>query len=74
MSTLRDFMHENRLEYKGGTNADHELQQKDWDDFIQEFDGISCDKMCEGESPKLSTLQLFGNRRASDIFCQWCNS
>lgn len=48
------------------------IKQTDWDYFIEGVNGMSCDKMCAGYRPHVKTVDLFGNKQASDVFCRWC--
>lgn len=61
------------LKNKGGKPDKYRVRQVDWDNFIEEFDGINCNKMCNLSKPKKRTENLFGNQRASNVFCRWCS-
>lgn len=54
----------------GGKNLN--LKETDWNDFIEKYDGISCQSMCQTHIPMEHTIKLFGNKLASHHFCKWC--
>ena len=79
--TLRQFIHdqeENSAKLLEHDDYENDLDKyrvvnRDWDYFIKEFNGISCNNLCMSNRPLSRADRLFRNSEASAIFCRWCN-